>query len=385
MTSYDDARAAARRRLPRSVFEFVDGGAGGEVTLRENRTAFERVGFDPRALVDVSQRDTSTTVLGERVSMPILLAPAGLARLAHEDGELGTARAAGAAGTIFCISTASSYTIEEIADAATGPLWFQLYLWRDDRTVAGLVDRARAAGCTALVVTVDVPVVGNRERDARNGVPLRPTLATALSRPAWTLRRLRAGAVGFANFADPVSGDVARVAASIAGDLGAATATWERLDWIRRIWDGPLAVKGILGPDDAREAVARGADAVYVSNHGGRQLDGSPATLDVLPAIVDAVAGRAEVLLDGGVRRGEDAVKARALGAVACLVGRPWFHALGAGGEASVARVLATLKSDVDRTLALVGVPRIDAVDTRIVRAQTFLASNERSVDTSRR
>ena len=303
--------------------------------------------------------------------MPMLLAPAGLARLVHPAGELAAARAAGAAGTIFCVSTASSCTLEEIADAATGPLWFQLYLWRDDGVVRRLVDRAGAAGYRALVLTIDVPVVGNRERDARNGVSLRPrldarTIASALAHPGWTFRHLRSGPVTFANLSGEVPGDVAAIAAAVDRDFGAAAATWERLDWLRRIWDGPLAVKGVLTPEDAQEAVRRGADAVYVSNHGGRQLDGAPATLDVLPAIADAVAGRAEVLLDGGVRRGEDAIKARALGARACLVGRPWYHALAAGGEASLGGLLEAFRADVDRTLALVGVPRLDEV-TRAV------------------
>jgi len=365
--AYDDIRQRARRRLPRPLFEFVEGGAGGEVTLRANRAAFERVGFAPRYLVDVSQRDTSTTVLGTPVAMPMLLAPAGLARLVHPAGELAAARAAGAAGTIFCVSTASSCTLEEIAEAATGPLWFQLYLWRDDNVVRRLVDRARAAGYRALVLTIDVPVVGNRERDARNGVSLRPrldarTIASALARPGWTLRHLRSEPVTFANLSGEVPGDVAAIAAAVDRDFGAAAATWERLDWLRRIWDGPIAVKGVLTPEDAQEAVRRGADAVYVSNHGGRQLDGAPATLDALPAIADAVAGRAEVLLDGGVRRGEDAIKARALGARACLVGRPWYHALAAGGEATLGGLLEAFRADVDRTLALVGVPRLDEV-----------------------
>jgi L-lactate dehydrogenase (cytochrome) len=332
--------------------------------------------------VDVSRRDTSTTVLGTRVAMPVLLAPAGLARLVHPAGELAVARAAGAAGTVFCVSTASSCSLEEIAEAAGGPLWFQLYLWRDDGVVRRLVERAREAGYRALVLTVDVPVVGNRERDARNGVSLRPrldarTVLAGLARPRWTLAWLRAGDVTFANLVGEVAGDIAAIAAAVDRDFGAAAATWERLDWLRRIWDGPIAVKGVLSPDDAREAVRRGADAVYVSNHGGRQLDGCEATLAALPAIVEAVDGRAEVLLDGGVRRGEDAVKARALGANACLVGRPWVHAL-AGGERSLAELLETLRADVDRTLALLGVPRFEEVTAASVR----LASNERSLDT---
>jgi L-lactate dehydrogenase (cytochrome) len=386
LASYDDVRRAARRRLPRAVFDFVDGGAGAEVTLRANRAAFERVALEPRFLVDVAERETATTVLGERVAFPVLLAPAGLARLVHPDGELAAARAAGAAGTIFCVSTASSCPLEEIADAASGPLWFQLYLWKSERVVDGLVDRAKDAGYHALVLTIDVPVVGNRERDIRNGASLRPRLdrravLDGARHPLWTYRWFRGPAVTFANLVDVVPGGVAEIAAYVDRELGAATATWDDLDRLRRRWDGPLVVKGILSVEDAKEAVRRGADGVYVSNHGGRQLDGSPATLDALPRIAEAVGDRAEVLLDGGVRRGEDAVRARALGARAVLVGRPWVHALGAGGEAVVARQLALLQDGVDRTLALLGVPRLEDVGPGAV-APHDLAPNDRLVDT---
>lgn len=372
IAGYDDVRLRARKRLPKAVFDFVDGGAGAEVTLRENRAAIERLRFDPRWLEDVSERDTSTTVLGERVSMPVLLAPAGLARLAHTRGELDAARAAGSAGTIFCVSIASSCTIEEIADVATGPLWFQLYLWKKDGVVEQLVARSRAAGYRALVLTIDVPVVGNRERDVRNGVSLPPrirldTALDACRRPRWVYGYLRGPKITLANLRDVVAGDVGAIAAYADRELNDPSATWDRLEWLRRLWDGPLVVKGILSARDALEAVRRGADAVYVSNHGGRQLDSTPATFDVLPAVVAAVGDRVEVLVDGGVRRGEDAVKARALGARACLAGRPWFHALGAGGASTVERMLELLRADLDRTLALVGVPRIDDVDARVL------------------
>jgi L-lactate dehydrogenase (cytochrome) len=387
IASYDDVRRAARRRVPRAVFDFVDGGAGAEVTLRGNRTAFERVVFEPRFLVDVAARETATTVLGERVAFPVLLAPAGLARLVHPDGELAAVRAAGAAGTIFCVSTASSCTLEEIADAASSPLWFQLYLWKSERVVDGLVDRARAAGYHALVLTIDVPVVGSRERDIRNGASLNPALdrravLDGARHPRWSYRWFRGPAVTFANLVDVVPGDVAEIAAYVDRELGAATATWDDLDRLRRRWDGPLVVKGVLSVEDAHEAVRRGADAVYVSNHGGRQLDGSPATLDVLPRIAEAVGDRVELLLDGGVRRGEDAVRARALGARAVLVGRPWVHALAAGGEEVVARQLALLRDGVDRTLALLGVPRLDDVGPAVL-APSPVAPNDRLVDTS--
>ena len=375
---YDDLRRLGRRRVPRGVFEFVEGGAGAEVTVRENRAAFERVRFEPRWLRDVSGREIATTVLGERLALPVGLAPAGLARLVHRDGELAAARAAAAAGTVFCVSIASSYSIEEIADASSGPLWLQLYLWKSEKVVAELVERARAAGYRALVLTVDTPAVGNRERDVRNGASLPPrvrvdTALDALRRPRWLYDFARGSTITFANLREVVgSSGAGGIGAYVDRELNDPSATWERLDWLRRLWDGPLAVKGILSPDDAREAVRRGADAVYVSNHGGRQLDGSPATLDALPRIVEAVGDRAEVLLDGGVRRGDDVVKAVALGARACFVGRPWFMGLAAAGQEGVARMLDVMARDIDRTLALVGVPRIGDVDQRILFEQSF-------------
>jgi L-lactate dehydrogenase (cytochrome) len=374
VAGYDDVCRLARRRLPRGVLEFVEGGAGGEVTVAANRAAFDRRFFDPRHLSDVSARDTSTTVLGVRVRSPLLLAPAGLARLAHPSGgELDAARAAAAAGTIFCVSIAASCSLEEIRAVSDGPLWLQLYLWKDDELVRSLVDRARAAGYGALVLTIDVPVVGNRERDVRNGISLPPplrldTVLDAARRPAWTAAYLRSPAITMANLRDVVPGGVGPVAAYVDRELTDQTATWERVDWLRRLWDGPLVVKGVLSARDAREAAARGADAVYVSNHGGRQLDGAPATLDVLPEIVDAVGDRVEVLLDGGVRRGGDVVKARALGARACLAGRAWVLALAGGGQPLLEHWLALVHRDVDRTLALVGVPRIDDLGAEILR-----------------
>jgi L-lactate dehydrogenase (cytochrome) len=372
--SYDDVRRLARRRLPRGVFEFVDGGAGAEVTVAENRAAFARRAFDPRWLTDVAERETATTVLGVPVAMPLLLAPAGLARLAHPDGgELDAARAAEAAGTVFCVSIASSYSLEEIRAVSNGSLWLQLYLWKGDEVIAGLVERARAAGYGALVLTVDVPVVGNRERDLRNGVGLPPpvrldTVVDALRHPAWARAYVRTPPITMANLAGVVPEGVGSIAAYVDRQLTDQRATWERVGRLRRLWDGPLVVKGVLSARDALEAVRQGADAIYISNHGGRQLDSSPATLDVLPEIAEAVGDRAEILLDGGVRRGEDIVKARALGARACLAGRPWFLALGAGGRPLLEQWLAVVQRDVDRTLALIGVPRIDDVGPDALR-----------------
>lgn len=376
VNTVDDLRRQARRRLPRMIFEFVDGGADGELTLRANRDALDAVRFDPRYLSDVAGRDTSTTVLGHRVDVPFLLAPAGLATVVHPDGELAAARAAGRAGTIFVVSIASGHSLESVAEVATGPLWFQLYLWKSDRVVGALVDRAAAVGCTALVLTIDVPVVGKRERDLRNGMSLPPKVRLRGAVDAsWRLRWLRGLVSGppitFANLTEIAGGDsAASIGAYVDRELVDPTATWDRVDELRRRWSGPLVIKGIMSARDALEAVTRGADAVYVSNHGGRQLDSVAGTSEVLPEIADAVAGRAEVLVDGGIRRGADVVKAKALGATAALGGRPWFLALAAGGEDGIDRMLEIIRTDIDRTLALTGVPRFDDVDATILRAR---------------
>jgi L-lactate dehydrogenase (cytochrome) len=387
INTVEDLRRRARRRLPRMVFDFVDGGAEIELTIRANREALDAVRFEPRYLADVAGRDVSTTVLGQRVDVPLLLAPAGLATLVHPEGEVAAARAAGRAGTILVVSTASGRSLEDIADAATGPLWFQLYLWRDEAAVGALVDRAKACGCTALVLTVDVPVVGKRERDLRNGMSLPPKIrlrgaVDASWRLGW-LRGLATGpAITFANLTGIAEGDSASaIGAYVDRVLVDPTATWERLDWLRRRWEGPLVVKGVMSAHDAGEAVARGADAVYVSNHGGRQLDSVAGTAEVLPEVVEAVDGRAEVLVDGGIRRGSDVVKARALGATAALAGRPWIYALAADGESGVDRLLDIMAADVDRTLALLGVRRFDEVDGRVLRAAAKSDEPRRSSD----
>jgi L-lactate dehydrogenase (cytochrome) len=369
-----DLRRRARRRLPRMVFDFVDGGADGELTMQANLDALAAVRFEPRFLADVAGRDTSTTVLGQRVELPFLLAPAGLATVVHPEGELAAARAAGAAGTVLVVSTASGHSLEAIAEAATGPLWFQLYLWKDETVIGQLVDRARACGCSALVLTIDVPVVGKRERDLRNGMSLPPKIRLrgaidASWRVGWLRGLVTGPPVTFANLTGLATGDsAATIGAYVDRTLVDPTATWERIDWLRRQWSGPLVVKGIMTASDARQAVERGADAVYVSNHGGRQLDSLAGTAEVLPEVADAVAGRAEVLVDGGIRRGADVVKARALGATAALGGRPWFYALAADGEAGVSRLLEIMGADIDRTLALIGVPRFDDVDGSVLR-----------------
>jgi isopentenyl diphosphate isomerase/L-lactate dehydrogenase-like FMN-dependent dehydrogenase len=369
-SSIEDLRRRARARLPRMVFDFIDGGADAETTLRDNRAAFERVRFRPRALVDVSARDSSTTVFGERWALPLAIAPTGMSRIADRGGDLAGARAAARAGAGFALSTMSSHSIEEVAAAAPeAPLWFQLYLWRDPEIAPRLVERARRAGYRALVLTVDVPVIGNRLRDRRNGFvfppKIRPGTALDLLRhPRWLAQA--PSAMNFANAEIDTRNPMAH-AALVQKLLGCDTATWERLAELRESWDGKLIVKGVITVDDAVRAADAGADGIVVSNHGGRQLDGLPATLDALPAIAAAVGSRVEVMLDGGVRRGSDLVKARALGARACLVGRPWLWGLAAGGEAGVAAALEVFAAELDRTLALLGLTSFDEVDASVI------------------
>lgn len=371
--TYEDVQARARQRLPRMVFDFVDGGADGELSLNANRAALDRVQLSPRYLADVSRRDTSTTVFGTPVALPLLLAPAGLATVVHPEGELAVARAAGRRGTIFVVSTASGHRLESIAEVATGPLWFQLYLWKDDSVVSRLVERAERVGCTALVLTIDVPVVGKRPRDLRNGMSLPPRirpsgLFDAARRPGWLKGFVTGPEITFANLASDGGGDsAASIGEYVDRELVDPAATWERVDWLRRLWSGPLVVKGVMSAADAEAAVQHGADAVYVSNHGGRQLDSVEATTTALTRVVETVGSRVEVFVDGGVRRGSDIIKLRALGARVALAGRLWFFGLAADGERGVERALEVVQTDIDRTLALLGVPRFDDVDGAVL------------------
>lgn len=365
----EDFRRAAKRRLPKMIFEFVDGGADGELAVNANRAALDNVLFDPAFLVDVADRDLSTNVFGTPVSYPLILSPSGLATVVHPEGEAAVARAATDAGLIFGVSTGSGLSMEAIAEASDGGrLWFQLYLWKSEEVVRDLVDRARSNGYEALIVTVDVPVVGKRERDLRNGmslpVRLRPSnMVDAAWRLGWIRDVLLGPDITFGSLTGIAPGDDASsIGEYTSRELTDPRRTWDDLAMIRRRWEGPLLVKGVMTPADARAAVDHGADGIIVSNHGGRQISSVPGVAAVTPAIVDAVGDRAEVFLDGGVRRGEDIVKARALGATAASGGRLWFWGLAAGGGAGVARVLSILEADVDRTLALIGRRRYDDV-----------------------
>jgi L-lactate dehydrogenase (cytochrome) len=352
-----DLQRAARHALPRSVFEFIDGGAEDEVTLGRNRAGFAELALVPRVLRDVGRVDTSTTVLGQRVAVPFLAAPTGLATFAHPTGEVGVVRGVHAAGSLYMLSGASARTPEEVAAAAGGTRpWFQLYLWRDRGRVRELLARVRDAGFAALALTADVPVSGRRERDLRNGFTIPPklgpgTIAQGLARPRWAGAFLRAGGLS-------VGGGGVKGAVAFASRVNAQmdpTLTWDTLAWLREEWPRPLLVKGILHPADARQAVAAGIDGIVVSNHGGRQLDGAISSIAALPAIANAVGGDAEVFLDGGVRRGTDLAKAVALGARACLGGRPVLYGLAAGGDAGARRAVDMLRDELSTSMALLG------------------------------
>lgn len=370
-----DVRSRARLRLPRMAFDFIDGGAGDEVTLRRNRTSFDDVSLNPKVLQGVADRDLSVTVVGERLTLPLILSPAGLLRVAHPSGEVGAATAAARHGVPFTLSTASSVSIEEVATAGgSGPRWFQLYLWRDRDLISGLLQRARDTGYTALVLTVDVPVVGQRDRDIRNGMtlPPRPNLRTALDtawRFWWWWDVVVGEPITFANFTQLGIGEsVTELGRFVNDEMINPDQSWDDLAWLRSQWQGPLLVKGILSADDARRCIAAGADGIVVSNHGGRQLDGAPGAFSVLADVVDACQGQADVVLDGGVRRGSDVIKALAVGAKAVMIGRPYVHGLGAAGAAGVDRVLHIFHEEIDRTLALVGCRRARDLDRGYLR-----------------
>jgi 4-hydroxymandelate oxidase len=349
LAAYEDA---ARARLPQATYDYYAGGAEDEVTLRANRRAFERWAFRPRVLVDVSAVDPSIELLGTRLRVPVLLAPAAFQRLADPAGEAATARAASTFGTTLIASTLSTVPIEEIAAAATQPLWFQLYVYRDRGLTRALVERAEACGCAALCVTTTVPVQGNRERDARNAFHLPPGLDMANFRGLPQAHMPAVAAAGAA----PADGGGSRLEALIAREFDPSL-TWDALEWLRSITRLPVVVKGIMTSEDAALAAEHGAAAVIVSNHGGRQLDGAAATLTVLPDVVAGAGGRLPVLLDGGIRRGADVVKALCLGATAVAIARPYLWGLAVGGQAGVEHVLGVLESEIRRTLALLGRP----------------------------
>jgi isopentenyl diphosphate isomerase/L-lactate dehydrogenase-like FMN-dependent dehydrogenase len=371
----EDLRQAARRRLPRVVFDYLDGGAEAEVTLRENPRAFEKIFFRPRQAVTFPEVDMRTTVLGSTLSLPAMLAPIGYSRLLHPEGERGAARAAGSAGTGYILSTISGYKLEDVKAATTGPAWYQLYLLAGREAAELVIERARVAGFAALVVTVDTPVAGMRERDFRNGmVPLIsgswiskvPYLPQMFLHPRWVSGYLLDGGIKpLPNVVIPGKGPMPLI------DVGAALARtalkWDDFKWIREIWRGPIVVKGVLTGDDARRSIDAGASAVVVSNHGGRQLDGVRSGLHALPEVVTAVNGQIEVLMDGGIRRGGDIAKAICMGARAVLLGRGYAYGMAAAGEAGVRRAIEIIRNDLARTLKLLGCGAVKDLDASYI------------------
>lgn len=373
--SISDLRDLARRRLPRIIFDYVDGGAEDELTLRQNCSAFEELAFRPRQAVPLPACDLQTHVFGENLSMPVLLAPVGYSRMIHPGGEVAAARAAGRAGTAFILSTISGHRMEVVRSASTGPVWYQLYLIGGRPAVEAAITRAAESGFSALVVTVDTPVAGNRERDHRNGMrdlmgmntfAKLPFLGQFLTRPHWLLDFLLDGGMPrLENVIVPGHGPLPLTDVHTA--LANAAITWEDLRWIREVWPAPIVIKGILTGDDARRAVDCGAAAVIVSNHGGRQLDSTCASLHALPEVVEAVGSQVDVLMDGGIRRGSDIAKALCLGARAVLIGRAYAYGMGAAGEAGVSCALTIIREELERTLRLLGCTSVSKLNSSFI------------------
>jgi len=366
----DELRILARKRLPRAVFEFVDGGALDEITLRANQEDFHTIRLMPRVLTDIETRNQSVELFGRRYDAPIILAPTGLAGLLSRRGELSAVRAASRINVPYCLSTMATCSIEDIASEVDMPNWFQLYVLRDRELTKAFIERARDARCSALVLTVDTKVQGPRERDMRNGftVPPRFTATTMLDFAMhwrWLLDVGLGPKIKFRNFVDTSvdADDAVTITQFIAGQYDLSV-SWRDVEWFKSQWGGPVLLKGLLSPADALLAVDSGIDGIIVSNHGGRQLDGAISAISALPAIADAVAGRIPLILDGGVRRGSDVIKAIALGATACMIGRAWLYGLAAGGESGV---LSILRDEIDVSLALLGCSDLSQLDRSVL------------------
>lgn len=372
--SVADLRRIARRRLPGGVFDYIDGGAEDERTLRANEAAFAAVTYRPRVLRGLGEVDIASSVLGRPVAYPLVLAPTGFTRIADPAGELAVARAAARAGLPYTLSTLSTRSIEEVREVSDGRLWFQVYAWRDRGLVKDMIDRAASAGYEALVLTVDTAVFGRRERDVRRGFALPPTIGPrtivdGAVHPGWTWAFVRSEPIRFANVVGRDVGDGASpvTLADYINTQFEPALSWSDVDWLRSVWDGPIVLKGIQTVADACLAAAAGVDAIALSNHGGRQLDGAPAAFDLVAPVADAVGGRTEIICDGGVRRGSDILKAVAAGATACMAGRAYLYGLGAAGERGVDRVLGWFADDLRRTMSLVGVERVGALDRSVL------------------
>jgi L-lactate dehydrogenase (cytochrome) len=373
MTCIEDLRRAACRRVPRMFFDYAESGSYAEETLKANRADLERIRLRQRILVDVSQRSTTTTILGETVSLPLALAPIGLCGMQHGDGEILACRAAQHAGIPFTLSTMSICSIEDVAAAVDRPFWFQLYVMKDRGFIRALIERAKAAKCSALVLTVDLQILGQRHRDIKNGLTVPPqwklkNLVDIATKPAWLLSMARSTHRTFGNIAGHVSGmqNVNSLAQWTAEQFDPAM-NWKDVEWIAAQWDGKLILKGILDVEDALIAAKTGAAAIVVSNHGGRQLDGAPSSIAALPPIADAVGSLVEVLFDGGIRSGQDIMRAIALGARACLCGRAFVYGLGAGGQAGVARAIEIMRNELSVSMALTGITGIDKIDRSVI------------------
>ncbi len=379
----EDLRALHRRRTPRMFFDYCESGSWSESTLRANRADFERIRFRQRVAVNIERRSLATTMAGEAVSMPVALAPTGLAGMQHADGEILAARAAERFGVPFTLSTMSICSIEDVAAHTNRPFWFQLYIMRDRDFIERLIGRARDAGCSALVLTLDLAILGQRHQDLRNGLstPPRLTLANLVDmarHPRWSLGMLRTRRRGFGNIVGHAPGvdNLTSLGAWSAEQLDPRV-TWDDVAWVRDLWPGKLILKGILDPDDAHRAADAGADALIVSNHGGRQLDGAPSSIAALPSIVRAVGERIEVWMDGGIRSGQDVLKALASGARATLIGRAWLNGLGALGEAGVTRCLEIIARELDLSMAFCGICDINDVNHGILWADDDATATE--------
>ena len=382
VASVHDLRRIARRRLPSGIFDYIDGGAGDERSLRENLDAYASLAFQPRVLAGLETIETGTTVLGRPIAFPLVLAPTGLTRIAHPDGELAVARAASRAGIPYALSTLSATSIEDVARESDGSLWFQVYVWRDRGLVAELIARAESARYEAIVLTVDTPVLGRRERDIRHGLSLPPTIGLetvvdGMLHPGWTWSFLRSDPIRFANIVGSSvdEGRDAVVLAEFTMRQFDHRLSWRDVEWLRSIWPRALVLKGIQTVEDAVLAADAGVDAVILSNHGGRQLDDAPTPLSLVAPVTDALGGRVEVICDGGIRRGSDIVKALALGARACMAGRAYLYGLAAAGEQGVDLALDLIASELRSTMALVGAASPDDLHRGLVRARPGSAS----------
>lgn len=374
VTNIQDLRAIAERKVPRAIFHYADRGSYDETTIKANRTDLAAIPLRQRVMIDVSERTTATTMIGEQVALPLAIAPTGLTGLFHGDGEILGCKAAHAAGIPFTLSTMSICSIEDVAGAVDKPFWFQLYVMRDRAFSASLIERAKAAKCSALVLTLDLQIQGQRHNDIKNGlaVPPKLTLANAIdiaTKPIWAAKVLMGKRHSFGNLADRVPGADSLTTLShwIAGQFDPSL-SWKDVEWVRSLWPGKLILKGILDVEDAKIAAETGADAIVVSNHGGRQLDGARSSISALPKIVDAIGGgKSEIWFDGGVQSGQDILKAVALGAKGCMMGKAFLYALAAGGQAGVAQAIEIMRKELDVSMALTGTKDINKVDKSVL------------------